>query len=313
MTLFEALTIAAIRFFNDAKVKIGVFETGLGGRLDATNIFKSKYQILTPISLDHQEFLGRTLTHIAKEKAAIIKKNGLVFTSNQGKILTTISLLAKKQHAKLFTLRDSRIKNCQVKLEGTTFDFEALGLSLKNLKTNLIGRHQAENAALALLAFKKIIGDPKLKITKINEKTIRKSLASIPWRGRFEILQKSPLLIIDGAHNPAKIEALVQTLRDLNLRKNLIFFAAKENKEVAKEFPCLCSVTKKLYLVKTNLPQMTDVYKLKKIAALSLRKVEISSFREMRNIINQRKRETVIITGSLYLIGEYLKKIKNSN
>ena len=140
-TFFEALTLIAMLYFMKRRVRFGVFEVGMGGRLDATNALHPLVSVIAPVSFDHEEHLGRTLAKIAGEKAAIIKPNGIVVVGEQtGEAKRVIHAKAKKEHAKTFFFGSSfKVRNVRSGLWGSRFDFEMFGEKWRNLKLNCPG------------------------------------------------------------------------------------------------------------------------------------------------------------------------------
>ncbi|MBU1167790.1 bifunctional folylpolyglutamate synthase/dihydrofolate synthase [Patescibacteria group bacterium] len=276
LSLFEVLTCAAIHFFVDEKVDVAILETGLGGRLDATTAVPAETKVITSISIDHQDYLGDTLEAITREKAAIITRRSLVCTSNDQGVLKILEARAKEEDAKIFSLAKNPLPQDE------------------NYELNLLGSHQKENASLALLTLTKI---SKAYSLKLSPKKIKQAFLTVKWPGRFQIMRKSPLLIIDGAHNSAGIEALAKTIKELEIKNLKIFFAAKENKDVLQEISTLKEISSDLCYVKTKLSNM---YPESKTCLPTIR------FEEMLQEI-AKKKGPILLCGSLYFLGEFLK------
>ena len=204
-TYFEILTLLAMLYFAQKKVKIGIFEVGMGGRLDATNVVKAPLAILTPISFDHEAALGNTLTRIAGEKAAVIHRASHVVTGAQPQeAMTVIEKRIRSMHARLWKALPAR---------------RPLGL---------YGDFQQLNAGLALKAveiLKNYYG------VGISSAAIKKGLNYSNWMGRWELLKTKPQILLDAAHNPASIEALVRNLKKIYpKKKRLLIFAISKDK-----------------------------------------------------------------------------------
>ncbi len=232
-TIFELETAMAINYFAYKKCDIVVLETGLGGRDDATNVSsKSLLSIITSISMDHMEYLGNTIEEIASVKGGIIKRNCPVIIQNQDeKVLNIIKETAYNLNSKLFisNKEDAIIK--KESLEGQVFDYKDF---IKDIKINLLGRYQIENALLAIEAANIL----KNELKSIDEKAIKLGLESTVWRGRFDVISKEPLIIIDGAHNPDAAMRLAENM-DIylkNYKKIFILgiFADKDYKEIIR-------------------------------------------------------------------------------
>ena len=221
-TQFEIWTAAAFIYFAKEKCDIVVLETGLGGRLDATNIIDAPLlSIITKIDIDHIEYLGGTIEKIAAEKAGIIKKGSTVITTpNQPQeALSVLEKKSKEQGAEF--ILSSECVNQPPQGMSEIFDLD----KLKELKINLSGIHQTENAALAVKA---------AQLLDIEEKYIRIGLDKARNVGRFEKLSENPIVIFDGAHNLSGTQALVNAVnRYFHEEKLSIIYAAMADKDIA--------------------------------------------------------------------------------
>ncbi len=212
LTHFEFLTVLALGWFTENNADWAVLEIGMGGRLDSTNAVAAEAACITNIALDHQQYLGNTTREIAFEKAGIIKKEKPIVTSERNpEIVQLFSELASSQKAPFLAEgKDYSVGFQKTSLEGTIFDFSGFGIEWKNLETKLIGEHQSHNAGLALATLFAIKQQQNLRLSE--EKT-RKALQKTVWPGRFEILSKKPLIIVDCCHNSHGAEAFAKTLQ----------------------------------------------------------------------------------------------------
>lgn len=216
-TFFEYTTAMALYTFAKADVKWAVIETGMGGRLDATNILTPELSIISNISMEHSFYLGNTLADIAGEKGGIIKPNTPVVTGVRQKTATDVlRRIAAERNAPFFRLGEQfRIRRSQTSGTAsgasTVFSYYGKNLRLKTLHTSLAGSHQADNAALAVAAAE-ILSDMGCAV--LPENSIRVGLAQAVWPGRLEILPTTPQVIIDGAHNLEAARRLNTFLRD---------------------------------------------------------------------------------------------------
>lgn len=304
-TWFEALTAAAILYFVDEKVDLAVFEVGLGGRGDATNVLNLGVEIITNVQMDHRDMLGNTLEKIAKEKAGIIKKNSYVLTGCSGKLLKIIKRKSRKEKVKLF-VQDEDIKTKLTKLDNNfTYSHVITPLhEYRNLKISLLGLHQIKNAALAVAAceiFSK-------KGFRISEQDVKKGLKNIFWPARYQIVSKNPKIIIDGAHNPAGIEALVRTFKILEAgKKAVVLFAAKKTKDAKSMLKNLFPISGKMILV--DLPEshlFHEAKKLKKYFAKTKIMPPNQAFFFAKKMAKEKK-SPLLICGSIYFLGELIK------
>lgn len=231
-TFFEFVTVIAFLYFRRQGVDWAVVETGMGGRLDATNVLVPEVSVITKVGFDHKEFLGQTLHEIAQEKAGIIKEGVPVVSSTQdNEVMDIIKQKAFEKKADLL-IYDNDFTACVVNadMHGISFDYKG-ATRINDLFVPLCGMHQAENASVAVRAFELIMqGDP--------EDSIRKGLAMTYWPGRLELLEPANSnydILLDGAHNPSAAVALAEALnRDfLPFYKELIvIFGIMADKDI---------------------------------------------------------------------------------
>ena len=209
VTYFEALTALAYLWFADKPVALGVFEVGMGGTWDATNLVSGNVAILTPIALDHPE-LGSTVTEVATEKAGIIKEGNVAISREQDdEALRVIEARCDEVGAKLMLeYRDFEIEERLQALGGQSLRFRGLRATYDDLFLPMFGEHAAQNAAAAIAAVESLLDQP------LDEAATRTALADVRWPGRMELVGRHPAIIFDGAHNPAAAEALATALRE---------------------------------------------------------------------------------------------------
>lgn len=212
-TRFEVETAAAFLYFSRQKVDIAIIECGMGGLLDATNVFdKVLCSVITSISPDHTSFLGETIEEIAKHKAGIIKEKCRVVTSNGNEtVLNVLEQKAKQCHTKL--VKTGPVENV---ITDDNFNLFFSYGNLCDIKSGLIGTYQVQNAALA-------IETVKLLDLNITDENIRKGIEMTRWEGRFEKIGNNPVFIADGAHNPDGAGALADSIKAYIHKENLTF------------------------------------------------------------------------------------------
>lgn len=219
-TPFEVETALAFLYFKKNNCDIVVLETGMGGREDATNlIITTKVAVLVPISMDHMQYLGKTLEEIAWQKAGIIKNGCYVISAKQETpVLQVIAKEAKERVASLTCVKDaSKIK---YGLEKQKFSYEtSSGTKLQDLEITLAGKHQVENAAVAIEVVEKLACCGYT----VSEKHLRKGLAETVWPGRFQVMGKRPLFVMDGAHNEDAAKKLAESIRFYFTNKRIIY------------------------------------------------------------------------------------------
>ncbi|MBI4570370.1 MAG: bifunctional folylpolyglutamate synthase/dihydrofolate synthase [Chloroflexi bacterium] len=229
VSTFEALTALAFLCFRERAVDWHVLETGLGGRLDATNVFDAKQVcVITPISLEHTAVLGDTVAQIAEEKAGIITPGATVVMAPQREAAAgVIRRVCLERGATLVEVAQA----CA--LSRTGHDGEGQELALRTpretyrLRVPLLGRHQLENAAAAVLAIERLD-------VAIDAATLRRGLAAVKWPGRIEVLRRRPLVLADGAHNRDSARRLVQTLReDFGRAEAVLVAGCARDKDIA--------------------------------------------------------------------------------
>ena len=240
-TYFEITTAMALLHFVQRKVDAAILEVGLGGRLDSTNVCTPRVSLITSISLDHTQQLGNTLGAIAREKAGIVKPGvPVVSGALAAEARAVIAEVCRTHRSRLVELGvdfayDYRPpRNLQQAASTGRMDFRPLRslpgavaqAPYHDLALNLPGRHQAANASLALAALDEL----RREGWQIDESSVRRGLAAMCWPGRAEVVHRRPAVVVDVAHNPASIEALVETLTEsfCAKRRHLIFAASKE-------------------------------------------------------------------------------------
>ncbi|MCJ7577914.1 MAG: Mur ligase family protein, partial [candidate division Zixibacteria bacterium] len=325
-TFFEVTTALAFSYFAKNKVDITVLETGMGGRLDATNIVTPLLSIITNISLEHTEHLGITLPQIAFEKAGIIKTEVPTITAvDDPEVLQVIKNVCAERKSPLLVInidsstsdeklsplpqgeRDrvrGNLKIHQLSLDQTIFDFG----QYKNLKLSLAGRHQVTNAGLAIFAIEKL----KEMGWKIKTKALRNGLKDVNWRGRLEIFRKNPLTLLDVAHNPAGTKTLVDALDELFPQKKIIFvFGVMADKDYPSMLKEICRKAKFIVLTKPDYKRAADPELLEKVLTMENKPYETLPQVKQAYIFalkNAKSEDVICITGSHFTVGEFLSK-----
>lgn len=231
LTFFEALTVLAFIYFRKMKVDFQVLEVGLGGRLDATNVAKPRVCVITPISLDHTQVLGDSLEKIAYEKAGIIKPGCTVVSSPQPEEAAgVISRVCHQQGAKLIRVGED-ITWREIRADLHQQSFAVSGERGNHCFTiPLLGNFQVENAAAAIAALEVLA----FQGFDISLEDIAKGLAEVEWPGRFQIVSRQPMVVVDGAHNVASIRRLVENVKAyFTCDRVLLVFGVAGDKDIA--------------------------------------------------------------------------------
>lgn len=307
ITQFEILTALAFGYFAQQQVDVAIIEVGLGGRLDSTNVITPILTAITTIGMDHMDMLGDTIEAIAAHKAGIIKPNVPLVT---GKIpesaLSVIDLEAAEAEAPVFHLgKDYQITYHRPdEVWGEWFDFENERGKIKGLKTPMIGRHQPENAGVAIQLYHLFCEVKKLPFS---EKVVRNGLKKAYWPARMEKISNEPLIIIDGAHNTHAMERLVETVREEFTDYRIhILFSALETKKVDEMLQQLLTIPKaEIYLTTFDFPKaihLSDDYQQLNEERISI--VSLWQFGLAELLEKMTNEDLLLITGSLYFVSE---------
>ncbi len=312
-SFFEITTALAFKYFLNKQVDLAIMEVGLGGRLDGTNPFLSTVSIINSISMDHPKSLGDTIEKIAFEKAGIIKQNTpVVLGKIKESAAEVIKKVAAEKSAPVFELgKDFHIKNIRLDRNGTTFDYESADLNLKDITVNLLGKHQAYNCAVAISAFNLFM---KRTSRSLDEDKLRAGLRNVNWPGRMQILQNSPTVIIDGAHNEEGIDALVHNIKQIFPNTKIHFvLAILRDKNLEKIIKQICEISYKLYISKNHSTRAAEIEEQAEIAkTYGTDPILIPDVVEATKaaLKNAKPDELVFISGSLYTISEVLAEKK---
>ncbi len=219
-TFFEFATAVAFAYFQQQQVELVILETGLGGRLDATNVITPLLSVITGISREHAQYLGREIAAIAREKGGIIKpRRPLVVGALPEAALTEIRRLAAEQEAPLILAQDNvSIHRRQQDLAGQKISLASATHSYGTLTLPLLGTFQLGNAAIALTAAEELARQAGWDLPPA---TVKRGLETTHWPGRCQLISQEPVMLVDGAHNPEAAGALVQTLKELLPHKPL--------------------------------------------------------------------------------------------
>jgi dihydrofolate synthase/folylpolyglutamate synthase len=339
-TFFEFITAMAFLYFREQGVQWAVVETGMGGRYDATNVLKPHVTVITPVDMDHKEFLGDTLSSIAHEKAGIIKEGvPLVLAPQKEDALSALKTVAKEKHAPLLLGgEDFRTDIREVTQGGVRFDYSDgrscenpsvsgsietsassdLTGRIENLLIPLIGSHQAVNGSVAIKTVKLLA--PLHFSHRDVPKVIRSGLQKTGLPGRCEFLSFHELpILLDGAHNPEAARTLSNTLSDVFLSSDftgiILIFGAMSDKDVQEMLKPYLPLTKKAIFTAPSYSRAMNPEAILTIANGLFRESEMAcrpelhSIPSLGNAIDFAERiyergDLIVITGSFYTIGE---------
>lgn len=303
LTFFEIVTLMSFLYFRDQDVDYVLYEVGLGGLLDATNIIKPVLTIITNIGYDHMNVLGNTLEEIAIQKLGIVKKDiPLVTGIEETNLKTLFKDYVKDYNSDLYFVEHDLITNVELDLLSTTFSYK----NYQDIKTSLIGYHQAKNAALVIEGIKALNKYSNLAITDTN---IYNGLSKVFWPGRMEVIKKEPLVILDGAHNIHGINALVKSLEKFKDNYHIkCIFSCLADKETLKMITSLETVVDEIYFSSFDYIRAQDSNQMLELAHIKEKYSNDDYKALVFDVLNKSKKEDlVIITGSLYFISTVRK------
>jgi dihydrofolate synthase/folylpolyglutamate synthase len=305
-TEFEVITAMSFYYFAFVNpVDVAVYEVGLGGRFDSTNVVNPLLSIITNIGLDHTNILGETYKEIAFEKAGIIKSGvGIISAVKQPEALEVIQKTAEEKKAALFLLgKEFHVQGHQSTEHGERFTVKTIYQTLEDGEISMIGKHQTENAALA------VMGSYYLKnffAFIIEEDHIRKGLQKAYWPGRFEIVSQLPPIIMDGAHNEEGIDTLVNELKKRYHDKRIqMVFAALRDKKLDQMISKLDQIAERITFVDFDYPRAAKAEALYEISQSQNKQIGNNWKQTIESEIKSLGQEDMlVITGSLYFLSQ---------
>lgn len=302
-TFFEVTTAMAFYYFNKHKVDIAVVETGLGGRLDSTNVVSPELSVITPISYDHQNILGETLESIAYEKAGIIKKDIPVIIGKQDKVAEYVILeKAKKLNSRLHKTELDLLKNVNISSNGTEFWYKD-----EKYFIPLLGKHQVENSILAMES-------ARIFDQLIEQKNFREGIRSVKWPGRMETLIEN--IYFDVSHNVKGIEVTINTLKKIYPNKQLVgIMCLKKGKSVDKINNLVTKCFNKIYVFNSSNELLLSGSKL--YQEMSSKGSNFLQLGTLKNCLKNLKKDVDngcigLIFGSHYIAEEIYKALEIS-
>lgn len=306
VTTFEITTALAFLFFARQQVEIAVFEVGLGGRLDATNVITPLVSTITSISLEHTAILGDTLAKIAGEKAGIIKPGVPVVSAPQESEAEVVLAAESAKQGTEFLPVDKyyTFHSLTRSLDGQTFRIEALHEANEiELDIPLLGSHQIENAVVAFAALQEAAkrGFP------LKQSQIKEGFSRAFWPGRFEILHRDPFVIIDSAHNPESIRKLRLTLEEYLPKRTIVMvFGCSEDKDAAAMLAEIAPLCRHIIATRSIHPRaMQPQVIVDQVAPLGVPSSATADIESALNEATQRvpKNGVIMITGSVFVAG----------
>jgi len=314
-TFFEAATAIAFEHFRRQRIDIGVVETGLGGRLDATNVLRPMASVITTISREHTQILGNLIREIAYEKGGIIKTGIPCYTSvDSPAALKVLSGIAGARRSRLVSTRQWKFNVMAESLEGSVVDVvRSDGSVFRNLRIALAGRHQVTNAMLALMTVEDLARRGSIQV---DETLIRKGLGQVGklsgLRSRLTLVRRRPDVIADVAHNPAAVSVLVESLLQLGWSNIVGVFGVMKDKEYRRMIDALAKVLAGVIVVQPS----TERSLRGALAADEFRKRGVPVLFQgtvaegiRKGVAMTGKRGRILITGSHFVVGEALASL----
>jgi dihydrofolate synthase/folylpolyglutamate synthase len=323
-SFFEMMTAIAFEHFAQERVDLAVLEVGMGGRLDATNVVAPRVSVITDISLDHQKFLGNTVGEIAREKVGIIRPGGAVVTLPQqpeaNDVIgnTILDLDARAANAVPYVPPVSPASNQHLVPSGGQGGFvyryplAVLGEQIL-VETPLVGRHQLRNVALAVATAVEL---NRQGIDGITAKSIERGIRETRWPGRFQVIAAQagwPEMVLDVAHNPAGAWALRSALSERYEDRPLIFvFGAMRDKAISEMTEILFPLAERVIATRPGNPRAASPEEIQRAAVRT--GVDLETVKDVKLALERARvlagaKAVVVITGSIYLVGEVMQSI----
>ena len=314
-TEFEIITCLMYLYFYIENVDFGVIEVGLGGRLDSTNVITPILSVITSISLDHVNILGNSLKELANEKSGIIKnKIPVVIFPQKKEVFYVIKKKCEEENAPLYVIDKNDSEFMDVVRDGGIYQKIRVKYNEEELEVNfpLLGEHQILNLSVALKVIEIL---EKNKFLKISKEIIKKSLESVVWKGRLEVMNVNPLVVIDGAHNIQGITTLKSNIKKYFEYRNLyLILGILADKDVEKMVKEITPMAKKVYSVTPNSLRAELSEDLKReVLKYNSNCYAYENYEEALNscLKDATEEDLIIASGSLYMIGDMRKIIIN--
>lgn len=312
ISFFEAMTALAFAAFAEHPIDVGVIEVGMGGEWDATNVIQAGVSVITPIGLDHTEYLGNTLTEIAKTKGGILKSGGFGVLAQQ-EPEAAIELLSRAAEVGIDVAREGveySLTSRAVAVGGQLISISGLNESFDDIFLPLHGKHQAANAATALVAVEAFFGD-----TALDHDAVRAGFAAVTSPGRCEVVHRDPTILLDAAHNPHGAKALAETIsNEFTFDEVIGVVASFADKDVRGILLELEPIMNEIIVTANSSPRAMKLSELEKLASEIFGKDRVTAIETLSAAINQAIKDAkrplsddsvgVLITGSVITVGE---------
>ncbi len=304
-TFFEIVTALAFLHFKDCTVDYAVVEVGLGGRFDATNVVNPLVSVITNISLEHTDILGKDIASIASEKAGIIKDHVPVVSAAVHDARVTIEQVAKQRNTPvtwidqpMWIRKTHQGREQEFLIHGSFKDY--------SVKTLMLGQHQGENIALAIAVVEQL----QMGGVYLTDGDIQEGIATATHPGRMEIVSENPLILLDGAHNPAGMNMLVKTIReDFSDYRLVLVLGVLKDKDVKTMVSTIVPISDEVIVTKSGNPRAADPQMLQEMMKASDANKNVVVEDSVPRAIDHAKhiakqKDLICVTGSLFTVGE---------
>ncbi|HHH79864.1 MAG TPA: bifunctional folylpolyglutamate synthase/dihydrofolate synthase [Thermoplasmatales archaeon] len=304
-TFFEVTTAIAFEYFRRKKVDVAVVEVGLGGRLDATNVVQPQLTVLTSISIDHGNILGGTIEEIAEEKAGILKEGVPLITSAREKALGIIRGVAKEKNVDVTVVDKNSWRRLEKNENGQRFVVHGL-IKDYDVETSLLGLYQGENVAVAVISAEKL----QMNGFFLPEGSIEKGVMLAENPGRMEVVSNNPTIVLDGAHNPAAMDALVETLlNDFEYNRLIVVLGILGDKDVESMVKTIAKHSSHIIATQPKNERACNANLIAEYIREDKAGCKVEVIPNVEDAVKRVKRvaqgdDLVCITGSLYTVGE---------
>lgn len=312
LTFFEAMTAVAFQIFSDAPIDVLVLEVGMGGEWDSTNVADADVAVFTPIDLDHQKSLGNTIAEIAATKAGIIKPESLIVSSVQHPDAEEV---LRERGPVLFSGQDFGVTDISPDGFGVRFSVQGIAGEYPHVWMPMLGAHQAQNAATAIAAVELFLGGGQRSIA---DEVLRQALADAVSPGRLHVIEKDPLVILDGAHNPHGIRSLREALGFHFPGRELIgVVATLADKDWAESARELAQTFNRIIVTQAPGPralsaeEFATAFEDLDIEILDVVPSALEAVELLRGALGDAS--VGVVTGSLYMVGEVLASVRENS
>jgi dihydrofolate synthase/folylpolyglutamate synthase len=308
LTEFELLTILALYVFKKLSIEVCILEVGLGGRLDATNAIDPDISVLTRIDIDHTDYLGNTIEGVVKEKTKISRKNKKVIIAKQAEKTLNLILDDLDQIGSNPILSDEEV---EAKINSNKIKFIFNEFETDYLTPSLIAEYQIENIKTALVTSYIFLRNILMK--RFEHQKFQYAVEKTVWPGRFQIIKENPLLLLDGSHNPSGFRALSQSLKVLLKNEKAIFIIGiLRDKDAKNMIDQILTYSKKTILTQVPSKRTMNPEDYKKIFT-NYDFTYMTTEEAKKIILENYTLENIVVCGSLYLIGDILKTLKEKD